>query len=180
MYVTWGDVHFKTHTINMRWKPQYNWTPKAYKEREVPVPDALLAALEEYRKTLPAKRAGASSLVFSTASGRPDTHMLRALKRNTAKAGLDPDHFWLHKFRATFATMHLQAGVDLRTVMTWMGQTNLESVIRYLKPARNQVMREKVNTTFGYPAQPNSHGSATAPLMKNNEADANADLAKPR
>jgi integrase len=180
MYVTWGDVHFKTHTINMRWKPQYNWTPKAYKEREVPVPDALLAALEEYRKTLPAKRAGANSLVFSTASGRPDTHMLRALKRNTEKAGLDPDHFWLHKFRATFATMHLQAGVDLRTVMTWMGQTNLESVIRYLKPARNQVMREKVNTTFGHPSQPNSHGSAAAPPMENDEADANADLAEPR
>jgi hypothetical protein len=44
--------------------------------------------------------------------------------------------------------MHLQAGVDLRTVMTWMGQTNLESVIRYLKPARHQAVREKVNATF--------------------------------
>jgi integrase/recombinase XerD len=74
--------------------------------------------------------------------------MLRALKRNAKKAKLNPDEFWLHKFRATFATTHLQAGVDLRTVMTWMGQTNLESIIRYLKPARNSTMIEKVNSSF--------------------------------
>jgi integrase len=42
MYVTWADVHVKTNTVDMRWKPQFNWTPKAYKEREVPVPDRLL------------------------------------------------------------------------------------------------------------------------------------------
>ncbi|GGG87319.1 hypothetical protein GCM10011585_34230 [Edaphobacter dinghuensis] len=74
--------------------------------------------------------------------------MLRALKRNAGKAKLNPAEFWLHKFRATFATTHLQAGIDLRTVMTWMGQTNLESIIRYLKPARNQAMIEKVNVSF--------------------------------
>ena len=74
--------------------------------------------------------------------------MLRALKRNANKAGLNQDDFWLHKFRATFATTHLQAGVDLRTVMTWMGQTNLESIIRYLKPARNRTVIEKVNAYF--------------------------------
>jgi integrase len=148
MYVTWADVHVKTNTVDMRWKPQFNWTPKAYKEREVPLPDKLLEVLGVYRKTLPAKRAKAEALIFSTASGLPDTHMIRALKRNAKKAGLNRDDFWLHKFRATFATMHLQAGVDLRTVMTWMGQTNLESVIRYLKPARHQAVREKVNATF--------------------------------
>jgi integrase/recombinase XerD len=34
MYVTWTDVHVKTNTVDMRWKPQFNWTPKVYKERE--------------------------------------------------------------------------------------------------------------------------------------------------
>src|SRR5258708_31092487 len=85
---------------------------------------------------------------MATASGRRDTHMLRALKRNSKKAGLNPDDFWLHKFRATFAASHLQAGVDLRTVMMWMGQTNLESIIRYLKPVRNRTVIEKANSTF--------------------------------
>jgi integrase/recombinase XerD len=74
--------------------------------------------------------------------------MLRALKRNATKAKLNPDEFWLHKFRATFATTHLQAGIDLRTVMTWMGQTNLESITRYLKPARNRTVIERVNSSL--------------------------------
>ena len=148
MHVVWSNVRFNSNIIEMRWKPQFNWTPKAYKEREVPVPDELLKILEAHRRSLPAARASAQSLVFSTASGRRDTHMLRALKRNAVKARLSPDDFWLHKFRATFATTHLQAGVDLRTVMTWMGQTNLESIIRYLKPARNKSVIEKVNSSF--------------------------------
>jgi hypothetical protein len=29
-----------------------------------------------------------------------------------------------------------------------MGQTNLESIIRYLKPARNRTVIEKVNLSF--------------------------------
>jgi hypothetical protein len=76
---------------------QFNLTPEAYKEREVPVPDKLLEAVGVDRKKLPAKRAKAEALIFSTASGRPDTHMIRALKRNAKKAGLNRDDFWLHK-----------------------------------------------------------------------------------
>jgi hypothetical protein len=39
MHVLWSNVRFNANIIEMRWKPQFNWTPKAYKEREVPVPD---------------------------------------------------------------------------------------------------------------------------------------------
>jgi integrase len=148
MHTLWSNIRFNASIVEMRWKPQFNWTPKAYKEREVPVPTKLLDILEEYRRTLPTERASPKALAFSTASGKCDTHMLRALKRNAKRSGQNPDDFWLHKFRATFATTHLQAGVDLRTVMTWMGQTNLESIIRYLKPARNQAVIEKVNSSF--------------------------------
>ncbi len=51
-------------------------------------------------------------------------------------------------FRATFATWHLWAGVDLRTVQLWLGHKDMESTMRYLKPARSQAVREKVNATF--------------------------------
>jgi len=61
-------------------------------------------------------------------------------------------HNWfLHKFRATFATMHLRAGVDLRTVQNWMGHKDLESTMRYLKPARDKEALRKVNATFPLP-----------------------------
>ena len=46
MHVPWSNVRFNANIIEMRWKPQFNWTPKAYKEREVPVPDELLEILE--------------------------------------------------------------------------------------------------------------------------------------
>jgi integrase len=133
MHVQWENIRFNSNVVEMRWKPLARWMPKAYKEREVPVPTLLLDRLDNYRRTLPASRASDKALVFSTANGTRDTHMLRALKRNAKKSCQDQDGFWLHKFRATFATTHLQAGVDLRTVMTWMGQTNLETIIRYLR-----------------------------------------------
>src|SRR5207302_4535371 len=53
-----------------------------------------------------------------------------------------------YKFRATFATQHLQSGVDLRTVQLWMGHKDLESTMRYLKPARGKDVLTKVNATF--------------------------------
>jgi integrase len=65
------------------------------------------------------------------------------------RAKLNPDHFWLHKFRATFATWPLWDGVDLRIVQQWMGHTDLESTLRYLKPNRGVAVREKVNAIFG-------------------------------
>jgi integrase len=44
--------------------------------------------------------------------------------------------------------MHLRAGVDLTTVQTWMGHKDLESTMRYLKPARDKEALQKVNVTF--------------------------------
>ena len=63
-------------------------------------------------------------------------------------AKLDKENFWLHKFRATFATWSLWAGVDLRTVQQWLGHSDMESTMRYLKPSRSQQVREKVNEIF--------------------------------
>jgi integrase/recombinase XerD len=52
------------------------------------------------------------------------------------------------KFRATFATWSLWAGVDLRTVQQWLGHSDMESTMRYLKPSRSQQVRDKVNEIF--------------------------------
>lgn len=147
-YINWENIRFGANIIEVRWKPQFDWSPKTYKEREVPVPDQLLESLRFYRKSLPPNRTVSEALVFGTTTGEPDLHMLRGLKRNAKRAGLKPKDFRLHKFRATFATTHLRAGVDLRTVMAWMGQTAFESISRYLKPARSEEMIDKVNLSF--------------------------------
>ena len=78
----------------------------------------------------------------------PKLDFLDCLKACAERAELDKDNFWLHKFRATFATRCLWAGVDLRTVQQWLGHSDMESTVRYLKPSRSEKRREKVNKIF--------------------------------
>jgi integrase/recombinase XerD len=143
IYCTWPDVNVSRCTVTVRHKPEYNWTPKAYKEREVPIPTKLIAALKK-RKT----KAGDCALVFPTAGCRPKLDFLDCLKGVAQRAKLKPEAFWLHKFRATFATWSLWAGVDLRTVQQWLGHSDMESTMRYLKPSRSAQTRDKVNEIF--------------------------------
>ena len=96
-------------------------------------------------KALKAKSDKTCGLVFPTAGCKPKLDFLDCLKVIAERAGLDPEHFWLHKVRATFATWSLWAGVDLRTVQMWLGHKDIESTMRYLKPSRSQQVREKVN-----------------------------------
>ena len=95
-----------------------------------------------------AKTDDACPLLFPTSGGRPRLNFLDRCKAAAERANLNEDDFWLHKFRATFATRALWAGVDLRTVQSWMGHTDLESTMRYLKPNRGEAVREKVNSMF--------------------------------
>jgi len=74
------------------------------------------------------------------------------LKAVAKRAKLKEEDFWLHKFRATFATWSLWAGVDLRTVQSYLGHSDLESTMRYLKPSRSKEARAKQNEVFAWPA----------------------------
>ena len=145
MYTYWSDVNFTASTVRVSHKPDRNWTPKAYKEREIPIPANLVRSLKAWK----AKADKTCNLVFPTAGCNPKLNFLDDLKTVAERAKLDPDGFWLHKFRATFATKCLWAGVDLRTVQQWLGHSDMESTMRYLKPSRSQQVREKVNEIFG-------------------------------
>jgi len=144
MYTYWSDVNLNKHVVRVTHKPDRNWTPKAYKEREIPIPDKLVGALKEWKT----KANKSCNLLFPTAGCKPKLDLLDCCKAVAKHAGLDSENFWLHKFRATFATWHLWAGVDLRTVQSWMGHTDLASTMRYLKPNHSQEVRVKVNNTF--------------------------------
>ena len=145
MYCYWSDVNLTASTVRVSYKPDLGWTPKAYKEREIPIPAKLVKNLKAWK----AKSNKTRNLVFPTSGCKPDTHFLERLKGIAERAGLNPDGFFLHKFRATFATWSLWAGVDLRTVQQWLGHSDMESTMRYLKPSRSQTVRAKVNEIFG-------------------------------
>jgi integrase len=144
MHCSWADINLSRGTVTVRYKPEYGFSPKNYREREIPIPAKLIARLKAEKE----KRDKTCGLVFPTAGCRPKLDFLDTLKAVAERAKLNKGNFWLHKFRATFATWSLWAGVDLRTVQQWLGHSDMESTMRYLKPSRSQQVREKVNEIF--------------------------------
>jgi integrase/recombinase XerD len=142
MHCSWDDINLTRGTVTVRYKPEYGFSPKNYREREIPIPAKLV---KELRALKADKNCG---LVFPTSGCNPKQNFLDDLKACAECAKLKKADFWLHKFRATFATWSLWAGVDLRTVQQWLGHSDMESTMRYLKPSRSQQVREKVNEIF--------------------------------
>src|SRR5439155_511068 len=112
---------------------------------DIPIPAKLVTSLKAWK----AKAEKFCGLVFPTAGCSPKLNFLDDLKVVVERANLDKENFWLHKFRATFATWHLWNSVDLRTVQMWLGHSDMESTMRYLKPSRSQAVRDRVDSTFG-------------------------------
>jgi integrase len=116
------------------------------KEREIPIPTKLATSLKAWK----AKANKACGLVFPTAGCNPKLDFFDCLKAVAERAKLNKEGFWLYKSRATFATRCLWAGVDLRTVQPWLGHSDVESTMRYLKLSRRQKVRGKVNEIFSW------------------------------
>ena len=144
MHCAWPDINLMRSTVTVRYKPEYGFSPKNYKEREIPIPSKLVKKLKSWK----AKSDKTCGLVFPTAGCKPKLDFLDCLKECAERAKLEKENFWLHKFRATFATWSLWAGVDLRTVQQWLGHSDMESTMRYLKPSRSAQVRDKVNRIF--------------------------------
>ena len=110
--------------IRVKAHPEYGWKPKKNYERNVSVPKDLIDQITALPKTGP--------LVFAREDGQPDDHLLRYMKEAAVRAGVDPDHVWLHKLRASGCTRLLQSGMPLPDVMRLGGWRDLASVQRYM------------------------------------------------
>lgn len=109
--------------LHIHEKPQWGWRTKGRKARFVRIPEWLEEELETRRGT---------GLIFpNEETKRPEGHLLRKLKAVAKRASLK-GAWTLHCFRHTFATMHLQSGVDPRTVQKWMGHKDLNTTMQYL------------------------------------------------
>ena len=91
------------------------------------------------------KKNTGKKFIFGTAADKPNGHFLEACKRTAKRAGLfcgecpsckaedakweSCDRWFLHKFRASFATWSLQSGVDIRTVQMLMGHAKVEQTL---------------------------------------------------
>jgi integrase len=155
MHLEWRSINRSARTLRVRSNEKYGFKVKDAEQREVPLSEDLLARLLAYREHHPK-----ALLVFGRRGGKmdkPDGHLLRRLKQIIRRAGLncgscstcsatdECEHWYLHKFRATYITTLLRNGLDLRTVMKLSGHADLESVIRYLRPAEGKQVQDKVN-----------------------------------
>ena len=162
MHATWRDLNFSNRTFKVREKLAMGFTPKDKEEGTIPIPDSLVALLQARRKRNPDSR-----LIFPGPDGGPNGHFLRILQRRAFLAGLNCGecfskkgqccstkpicHYWgLHRFRKTFATMHHEAGVPVRTIQRWLRHSSLDTTLRYLAGSddRSERIRAQVNGTF--------------------------------
>ncbi len=179
-FVTWRDIDFHNSLVRVTTKPIWGFKPKNWEERSVPLPTALieqLVAVRDRRSALPAQ------LVFPNSKGRPNTENDMIIKRVAERASLNCgqcitkhgnkcsegphcQHFFLHKFRHTFATEHLRHGVDIRTLQAWMGHRDIQSTMVYLKGVQSKDMIAKINAgaLAGYVAQ-NTKSSLNSPIF---------------
>ena len=164
MYMTAQDIDFHNRLVHVHAKPEWGWKPKDKEERSIPVSDDLLAKLRALIESKPHQR-----LLFprTTDCKSPDGHLLRRLKDTALQAGLNCGHCvsqkgdrcstepvckrWsLHAYRRTFATIHHRNGVSVRTLMDWLGHSDLETVLAYLASEDTQsvAIRHAVNSSF--------------------------------
>jgi integrase/recombinase XerD len=136
----WRDVNLRTATVSVKHKRDRGWSPKAYKERDIPISDRLVASLKAWK----ARGDGRCELLFPTSGCNPKLDFLDCLKAVAERAGLDPRDYWLHKFRATFATRLLRV-TDIASVQKVLGHTDVASTMRYLRPADNKAIRAAMN-----------------------------------
>jgi integrase/recombinase XerD len=140
-FAEWGSIDFTDKVWHIRQTALF--TPKDYEESEIPLPDFLVAALKQ--RLLNSR----GTLIFPTALGRPNGHMLRTLKDLVARAGL-VGKFGLHVFRKSYATIQHKSGVDARTIQTRLGHSDLSTTLAYLEgeDPRSERSRDQVNGAF--------------------------------
>lgn len=162
MFATWKDVNFSDKSFKVSEKLDLGFVPKDKEEGLVPIPDALVELLKTRRERHPDTR-----LIFPLPNGKPNGHMLRSLQRIAHRAGLncggcynraghcckdDPmcREWGLHRFRKTFATLHHEAGVSVRTIQRWLRHSSLDTTLRYLAGSddKSAKTRLKVNNSF--------------------------------
>jgi integrase/recombinase XerD len=161
-YTTWSDIDFRRKCVRVTAKKHLGFKPKDKEEREIPVPSLLLTALKEYK----GRQAGPNpnDLIFPTSQGRPDKKFENKLKRIVRRGKLNCGHceskhgnkcsegphcskWYLHKFRHTFATANLEHGVSIRTLQEWLGHSDLESTMVYLKFVRHKDIQKLLDTS---------------------------------
>jgi integrase len=136
----WRHVDFPGHalTVARAMSAGVESSTKSGRVRRVPMPDQAAAALDRLSRR--EDFTDPDELVFVNPLGRPldGSALRRRFKRARDAAGLRPLRF--HDLRHTYGSLLAAAGVDLVTIQSAMGHSQLATTSRYLhaKPAAEQ------------------------------------------
>lgn len=157
MFSAFSDVDFERSVFSVTSKPDLGFIVKDKEDRQVPIPRVLLARIRERHDAAPDRK-----FIVGTKQNTPNSHLLRTLKRLAKKTGLNCGHckgclselnecreWTLHSLRRTYLTNMLRGGVDLSTVQAFAGHADLDSTMRYLRPAESEDMQDAVNAIWG-------------------------------
>jgi integrase len=158
--INWGAgyVTFKNKTITLSGGNRIVFRTKTGKSRRVPVQPGFLEKLKAWHKKSAGRR-----FLFPQDNGadRPRTHYIDICKRVARKAGLTCgtcitcvsknrcERWFLHQWRATYATWSLQGGIDIKTVSKRLGHTKIEMTAKYLGEDRTEGAILKLSHVFG-------------------------------
>jgi integrase len=127
----WSDLDLVNRQVHVRAKPEYNFSPKDWEERTIPFSEETAAIMREH------PRLANCPIVFPSPKSHLNYRFLHdRCKAIAIRAGLDPKDWHLHRFRDTAATRWLRAGIDVRTVQSWLGHESLATTQKYLEPSR--------------------------------------------
>ena len=158
-FLTWRDLSLEKQVARVTAKPECGFFPKTWEERSALIPTDLVKNLQKLR----VKADLDCPWVFPTSTGGVEYHFLDRCKRIAWRAGLNCRlcrgkkdcrtgpycrNWFLHKFRATYATNQLRAGTDIRTLQVWMGHKDLASTMRYLQAGQGKEQQERVDAAF--------------------------------
>ncbi len=140
MHAEWDDIDREHRTFRVKSKPVYDFGVKDAEERDIPIPASLFTMLNKWRESRPG-----TSLILGVGEEFQNTngHLLRTLQRMAKRCNVE--NATLHKLRRTYLTRLLQSGTDIRTVQAFAGHADLESSMRYLRPAGAKEMLSHVD-----------------------------------
>jgi integrase len=155
-HLEWSNLNLGV-APTVTFRNQGGFKTKTRRFRCIPLDPELAAELRVWQA-----KHGSERYVFGRADGtKVEGHYWTKCKEYAEAAALDPERFWLHKFRDTAITTWLRRGVDLRTCQQWAGHASITQTERYLAPQEQEVQQTLMTNVRREQPQA-AHASATS------------------